>query len=98
MILADYKGQSVSEQGFGILKDPLFFTSGVFLKTPERIAALAIIMGLSLMVYTLAQRQVRKALDQANETLLDQRKATDTNTLLTVDFPEVSGGASGLAR
>ena len=26
------------------------------------------------MVYTLAQRQVRQALDQANETLLDQRK------------------------
>ena len=74
MILSDYKGQSVSEQGFGILKDPLFFTSSVFLKTPERIAALAIIMGLSLMVYTLAQRQVRQALDQANETLLDQRK------------------------
>ena len=46
----------------------------IFLKTPERIAALAIIMGLSLMVYTLAQRQVRHALDQANETLLDQRK------------------------
>ncbi|MGD1855984.1 MAG: IS1634 family transposase, partial [Leptolyngbyaceae cyanobacterium] len=36
--------------------------------------ALAIIMGLSLMVYTLAQRQVRHALDQANETLLAQRK------------------------
>ena len=37
MILADYKGQFVSEQSFGILKDPLFFTSSVFLKTPERI-------------------------------------------------------------
>lgn len=74
MILTDYKGQSVSEQGFGILKDPLFFTSSVFLKTPERIAALATIMGLSLMVYTLAQRQVRQALDQAKDTLLNQRK------------------------
>lgn len=74
MILSDYKGQSASEQGFGMLKDPLFFTSSVFLKTPERIAALATIMGLSLMVYTLAQRQVRQALDHANETLLDQRK------------------------
>ena len=73
-ILSDYKGQQASERGFGILKDPLFFTSSVFLKTPERIAALAMIMGLSVMVYTLAQRQLRQALEQAHETVPDQRK------------------------
>ena len=55
-ILSDYKGQQASERGFRLLKDPLFFTSSVFLKTPERVAALAIIMGLAVMVYTLAQR------------------------------------------
>ena len=43
----------------------------MFLKTPERVAALAIIMGLAVMVYTLAQRQVRQALAEANATLLD---------------------------
>ena len=81
-ILADYKGQQAAEGGFKLLKDPLFFTASVFLKTPERIAALVTVMALSLMVYTLAQRQVRKALAQANETVLDQRKRpTATPTL-----------------
>ena len=84
-ILTDYKGQQAPERGFGILKDPLFFTSSVFLKTPERIAALAMIMGLSLMVYTLAQRQLRQALAAANETVPDQRKrATQTPTLRSI--------------
>ena len=73
-ILTDYKGQQAPEGGFKMLKDPLFFSSSVFLKTPERIAALATIMGLSLMVYTLAQRHLRLALAEANSTLLDQRK------------------------
>lgn len=73
-ILTDYKGQQAPEGGFRMLKDPLFFTSSVFLKTPERIVALATIMGLSLMVYTLAQRHLRKALADTNDTVLNQRK------------------------
>lgn len=73
-LLRDYRGQQAPERGFRFLKDPLFFTSSVFLKTPERIAALAIVMGLSLMVYSLAQRQVRQALAAADDTVLDQRR------------------------
>lgn len=81
-VLSDYKGQQAAEGGFKLLKDPLFFTASVFLKTPERIAALAMVMGLSLMVYTLGQRQVRKALPLTNDTVLDQRKRpTQTPTL-----------------
>ena len=81
-VLSDYKGQQAPERGFGILKDPLFFTSSVFLKTPARIAALAMIMGLSLMVYTLAQRQLRQALAAANATVRDQRKRPTQNPTL----------------
>jgi transposase len=73
-VLSDYKGQYAPERSFGLLKDPLFFTSSVFLKTPQRIAALAMVMGLAVMVYTLAQRQLRQALANANVTVLDQRK------------------------
>ena len=65
-ILSDYKGQQSCERGYRILKDPVFFCSSVFLKKPERIAALAVVMGLSLMVYTLAQRKLRQALTRAN--------------------------------
>ena len=73
-ILTDYKGQQAPEGGFKMLKDPLFFTSSVFLKTPERIVALATIMALSLMVYTLAQRHLRQALANSDGTILNQRK------------------------
>jgi hypothetical protein len=44
------------------LKDPLFFASSVFLKNTKRIMALAMIMTLALMVYSLGQRQLRFAL------------------------------------
>ena len=48
-------GQHDSERSFGLLKDPLFFTASVLLKTPQRIAALVVVMGLAVMVYTLGR-------------------------------------------
>jgi len=49
-MLENYKDQGVSvERGFRFLKDPLFFAHSLFLKKPERIMALLMIMGLSLM-------------------------------------------------
>ncbi len=65
-ILAAYKGQQYSENGFRFLKDPLFFADSVFLKNPSRIEAMAMLMGLSLLVYTLGQRQLRANLKQNN--------------------------------
>ena len=37
-LLIEYKAQQSTERGFRFLKDPLFFTSSVFLKSPKRIA------------------------------------------------------------
>jgi transposase len=48
-VLTEYKQQQSSERGFRFLKDPLFFTSRVFLKSPQRIMALAMVMALSLL-------------------------------------------------
>ncbi len=80
--LEEYKGQQGNERGFRFLKDPLFFASSVFLKSPERIMALGMIMGLCLLVYNLGQRQLRQALQQANQTLPNQlRKPTQRPTL-----------------
>ncbi|XGW00620.1 MAG: IS1634 family transposase [Leptolyngbya sp. BL-A-14] len=80
--LEEYKGQQGNERGFRFLKDPLFFASSVFLKAPERIMALAMVMGLCLLVYNLGQRQLRQALQQADQTLPNQlRKATQRPTL-----------------
>lgn len=79
--LEEYKGQQGNERGFRFLKDPLFFASSVFLKSPERIMALAMVMGLCLLVYNLGQRQLRQALQQANQTLPNQLgKATQRPT------------------
>ncbi len=51
-ILTAYKGQQSCERGFKFLKDPLFFADSVFLKYPSRVETLAMLMGLSLLVYT----------------------------------------------
>ena len=81
-ILREYKGQQSTERGFRFLKDPLFFASSVFLKNSKRIIALAMLMTLALMVYTLGQRQLRLALVQANASLPDQKgKPTARPTL-----------------
>ncbi|BDI18104.1 IS4 family transposase [Nostoc cf. commune SO-36] len=71
-MLSEYKAQQSCERGFGFLKDPLFFADSIFLKSPERIEAMAMIMGLCLLVYTLAQRQIRKALSASESTIKNQ--------------------------
>ena len=82
-MLCVYKAQNVSvERGFRFLKDPLFFASGLFLEKPQRIMALLMIMGLSLLVYALAERSVRTELVKEEQTLPNQvGKPTQTPTL-----------------
>ncbi|MCC0178539.1 IS1634 family transposase [Waterburya agarophytonicola K14] len=80
--LREYKAQQGVERGFRFLKDPLFFASSVFLKSPKRLAALGMIMSLSLLVYNLGQRQLRQALAQKAQTIPNQLgKPTATPTL-----------------
>ncbi len=72
-MLDTYKTQAASvERGFRFLKDPMFFASGLFLKKPERIMALIMIMCLSLLVYSLAERKLRCALADNDETVPNQ--------------------------
>lgn len=70
--LQEYKAQQRTEHGFRFLKAPWFFASSVFLKSPECIMALAFVMAVGLLVYNLGQRQLRQALQQANQTLPNQ--------------------------
>ena len=81
-VLQEYKAQQSTERGFRFLKDPLFFTSSVFLKSPHRVAALAMVMGLCLLVYNLGQRSLRLALQAADQTISNQLgKQISTPTL-----------------
>lgn len=81
-LLLEYKAQQSPERGFRFLKDPLFFTSSVFLKSRKRVAALAMVMGLCLLVYSIGQRALRNSLALAKATVANQLgKPTATPTL-----------------
>jgi transposase len=80
-VLLEYKDQTC-ERGFRFLKDPLFFVSRLFLKSPKRILVLMMVMTLALLVYAIGQRQLRQSLAQAQATLPDQKgKPTARPTL-----------------
>ena len=68
-ILSTYKEQSGTESGFKFIKDDTFELDSVFLKKPERINALMMIMTLCLMVYSFAEYFLRQALESKDETL-----------------------------
>jgi transposase len=85
-LLNYYKEQSSAvERGFRFLKDPMFFADSLFLKSPARIMAMIMIMGLALLVYALAERQLRQQLQAHGETVPDQKgKPTQTPTIRRV--------------
>jgi transposase len=64
LYLSLYKEQQGTERGFRFIKDPLFFASSAFLKNTSRIMALAFIMALSLLVYSLTVWLDLDVLDQ----------------------------------
>jgi len=81
-MIAKYKEQQATERGFGFLKNPLFFTDSVFLKSPERIEALTLVMGWCLWVYTWGQKLLRQNLQLTNKTVKNQLgKATNRPTV-----------------
>ncbi len=71
-VVSTYKDQGGVERGFRFLKDPLFLASSVFLKKPERIVALGLIMVLCLLVYRLAEHRLRTRLVETEQTIPDQ--------------------------
>ncbi|MBF4243417.1 IS1634 family transposase, partial [Vibrio anguillarum] len=50
------------EKGFRFLKSPDFLTSSLYLKKPERIEALLMIMTCCLMVYAALEHKIREEL------------------------------------
>lgn len=72
-VLSAYKGQSYPERGFRFLKSPEFLASSFYLKKPERIMALLMVMTLCLLVYAALEYRIRKALHEHDETFPDQK-------------------------
>ena len=86
-VLSEYKGQSGTERGFKFIKDDTFQVDSVFLKTPERIDALMMVMTLCLMVYGVSEYELHQSLQEKNETILNQtKKPTSTPSLRWVYF------------
>ena len=81
-LIRTYKDQSSVERGFSFLKDPLFLASSVFVKKPERIVALSLVMVLCLLVYRLAEHRLREQLAATSQTVPNQLKQpTDRPTM-----------------
>ena len=71
-IVKEYKKQGHVERGFRFMKEPYFFVSSLYLKSPKRIQALLMVMTLSLLVYSIAQRRLRNSLEENNDTIPNQ--------------------------
>jgi len=81
-LIHTYKEQGSVERGFAFLKDPLFLASSVFVKKPERIVALSLVMVLYLLVYRLAEHRLRERLAATGQTVPNQLKQpTDRPTM-----------------
>jgi transposase len=72
-LLDGYKGQSPAERGVRFLKDPQVLASSLYLKKPERIRALRMIMTVCWLVYTALEYRIRTALRDHGATFPDQK-------------------------
>ena len=90
-VIAGYKAQSQAEGGFRFLKDPLFFVSSLFVKKPCRIQGLLMVMTLALLVYSVAQRRLRRALARQNDTIPNQINQPTSRPTLRWVFQVLEG-------
>ena len=67
-ILRTYKDQHAIENNFGFLKDDQI-VNAIFLKRPERIEALGLILLISLLIWRLIEQTMRSELKAADTTL-----------------------------
>jgi transposase len=72
-LLEAYKGQGYAERGFRFLKDPRFLASSLYLKKPERIMALLMVMTVCLLVYAALEYRIRQALTDQRATFPNQK-------------------------
>jgi transposase len=78
-LLHGYKGQGHAERGFRFLKDPRFLASSLYLKKPERIMALLMVMTVCLLVYAALEYRIRTAL-KAHDTTFPAQKGKPIQT------------------
>jgi transposase len=90
-ILTVYKEQHGTEQNYGFLKDPVIVNS-LFLKKPERIEALGLVLLLALLLWRLMERAMRTYIDTTQTPLTGwDKKATErpTSFMMVTKFASV---------
>ncbi len=90
-LLQTYKGQYGVESDFAFLKDPLV-VNDLFLKTPSRIDALAMVLIIALMVWRLMERTMRAYVDNSKTPLpgWDNRNTTKpTAFMMTTTMTDI---------
>jgi transposase len=98
-ILKIYKQQQSSERGFRFIKDPLFLADSCFVRNPERVETMMILMPLCLLVYNLGQRQLRRSLKTEKSTVKNQvNKLTESPSFLCIFQSQCVGRVPRLVR
>jgi len=82
-ILKAYKDQYGIEQNFGFLKDPMIVNS-VFLKKPQRIEVLGLVLLISLLIWRLIERSMRQFIAKGDKDLpgWKRRRTTRPTTFM----------------
>ena len=90
-ILSAYKDQYGIEQNFGFLKDPVIVNS-IFLKKPERIEVLGLVLLLSLLIWRLMEREMRRYIEREKRDLPGwkrRRTTRPTSFMLMTTFQRI---------
>jgi transposase len=99
-VLQAYKEQHGIEQNYGFLKDPLIVNS-LFLKKPERIEALGLVLLLALLLWRLVERTLRLHVETTGNSLAGwNKKETQKPTafMMTTKFSAVMVSKVGAQR
>jgi len=86
-----YKQQSHVERMFRFLKDRSFRISEVYLKKPERIEALSMVMVLTLLVYSILEYLIRKRMKEQGIFIPNQVRKPTQNPSLKWIFTKFAG-------
>jgi len=91
-ILEAYKDQHGIEQNFGFLKDPVI-VNDLFLKKPERIEALGLVLLIALLIWRLMERSLRQYTESGDKPLIGwNNRPTDrpTSFMMVTKFANIT--------
>ena len=99
-LLELYKNQSGIEQNFGFLKDPVIVNS-IFLKKPNRIEVLGLVLLIALLIWRLMERSMRQHLEKTESEITGWKNRPTkrpTSFMMTTKFLSILVARSGNRR